>query len=175
MKNKFYPKISAVISGALTAAICAVMNLIFIPGIEAETQGIKCFDMNFGYTFDTAVRFLELLGENGRDIYLHRQLPLDFVYPVAYTVFFISVLSLLTGRRFPRIAILPALLALCDYAENYFIIYMLGAGTLSPAAVRAASCFTMAKTVLMYATGAVILCLIVRKIIIKAKGKKEQV
>ena len=48
-KNKsFFPKYTAVICGVLTAAICGVMNLFLIPATEANTGGIRCFDMNIG-------------------------------------------------------------------------------------------------------------------------------
>ena len=112
------------VSGALTAGICLVMNFVLIPMIEAGTNGIRCFDMqSTGYTYETAKQFLALIGNNGRSVYLHWQLPLDFFYPVAYTAFFMTALKALSGKAWPLIV--PGALAAFDYAENVCSIIML--------------------------------------------------
>ena len=176
MKNKFFPKITAITGGVFTLAICAVMNLKLIPDIEATTEGIRCFDMNFGYSYDTAVRFLELLGENGRHVYLHMQLPLDFIYPLFYALFFVSLIYLLTkdlqSRRKYFISF-PLVLAVFDYTENLLTACMLKADTLPRALARTASVFTALKTIWMYLTIILIVILLVRKIYLAKKKKKE--
>lgn len=177
MKNKFFPKITAITGGVFTLAICAVMNLKFIPDIEATTEGIRCFDMNFGYSYDTAARFLELLGENGRHVYLHMQLPLDFIYPLFYALFFVSLIYLLTkdlqSRRKYFISF-PLVLAVFDYTENLLTACMLKADTLPRALAAAASAVTILKTILMYVTILIILALLVRKIFISLKNRKAK-
>ena len=160
-----------IVSGALTAIICGVMNLSFIPAIENATQGIRCFDMNFGYSYETASRFLSLLSEEGRSIYLTRQLPLDFFYPIAYGVFFSLLLVKLSGRKVA--IVLPALLAVCDYCENVCVYKMLTATPLPRALVSIASVATSAKTVLMYLCFLLIIALLVKRIITKRKSAKE--
>ena len=52
--------VAVILSGALTALISLVMNLVLIPKIEESTNGIRCFDMNFAYSFETAKEFLAL-------------------------------------------------------------------------------------------------------------------
>ena len=158
-KNKVF-RILLWCSGAATAAICAVMNLFLLPSIEKTTEGIRCFDMNFGYDHATAARFLELLSPEGRNVYLTRQLPLDFLYPVAYCLFFSLLLVALTKKRTPLIA-LPVALAGFDYTENVCILLMLRSTELSPSLVSFASAVTMIKTVLLYAVILLILILIV--------------
>ena len=66
--NGFFPKYTAIVSGVLTAVTGIIMNLILIPGIEANTNGIRCFDMNPGYNYETAKEFIALTGESGKEI-----------------------------------------------------------------------------------------------------------
>ena len=138
-----------IVSAALTVGICLVMNLWLMPAIERATQGLRCFDMQFGYSFETAQRFLSLLDDRGRDLYLHAQLPLDFFYPLAYTCCFLCLFLKLRGRADLFCAI-PPLLAAADYTENVCVARMLTAETFSPALCRFASAATVCKTVLMY-------------------------
>ena len=141
-----------IVSGALTAIICVVMNFILIPIIEETTGGLRCFDMNsMGYTFDQAKQFLSLLSERGRDVYLHIQLPLDFFYPVAYTAFFMLAITAVTGKRSPLLA-LPAALAVSDYIENICSVKMLRDMDVSAALAKFASTVTVIKSALMTAT-----------------------
>ena len=169
-----FPGKAAITGGIFTAAICLVMNLFLIPQIEAETNGIRCFDMNFGYTPETAREFLSLIGERGRFIYLYRQLPLDFIYPVFYTLLFVSLICLLCKNKklLKAFLVLPALLALFDYAENIMSVIMLKNGIPSDAFVKAASCVTAAKTVLMYLIILIIIILLV-KYLISRKGENK--
>ena len=139
------------VSGALTAAICLVMNLVLIPMIEAGTNGIRCFDMqSTGYTYETAKEFLALLGDNGRSVYLHWQLPLDFFYPVAYTAFFMPALKKLSGKTWPLTV--PGALAAFDYAENVCSIIMLKNMDVTEGLAKLASTFTVIKSGLMTLT-----------------------
>ena len=139
------------VSGALTAAICLVMNLVLIPMIEAGANGIRCFDMqSTGYTYETAKQFLSLIGNNGRSVYLHWQLPLDFVYPVAYTAFFMLALKKLSGRNWPLIV--PGALAAFDYAENVCSVIMLKEMDVTEGLAKLASAFTVVKSGLMIVT-----------------------
>ena len=150
-----------IVSGALTAVICLVMNLWLIPEIEKTTEGLRCFDMNsFGYTHEQAQRFLSLLGDRGRDLYLHVQLPLDFVYPAAYTAFFITAMRALNKKKTP-LWLLPAALMLSDVIENVCSIVMLRTMTVSPALAGFASAVTVVKSVLMTAVFVLLAVLLV--------------
>ena len=140
------------VSGALTLGICLVMNLWLIPRIERSTGGVRCFDMqSFGYTWETAKAFLSSLDAGGRAVYLYRQLPLDFVYPAAYTLFFSLAMCALRGRVTPWIA-LPLALCAADVTENVCTIVMLRAMDVSPALAGFASAVTLVKSLLMYLT-----------------------
>lgn len=153
------------ISGAATLAICAVMNLWLIPAIEGgylidQTQGVRCFDMqSLGYSVETANRFLAQLTEEGRDLYLHVQLPLDFFYPVAYGTFFTLLICALKKKISP-LATIPLLLMLFDYAENICSIVMLRRMTATKALAGFASTMTVTKSLLLTATALVCIVLL---------------
>lgn len=173
-KKPFYYLASTpalIVSGILTAAVCLVMNLWLIPAIEGSTGGIRCFDMNFGYSYETAKLFLERLSDEGRRIYLTRQLPLDFFYPVAYTAFFMGLTARLR-KKADAFLILPAALMALDVIENVCTIVMLKSASLSAALAGFASAVTVGKTLLMYAEFAVLIVLAVLYFKNK-KAKKE--
>ncbi|MBQ6268329.1 MAG: hypothetical protein IJK64_11235 [Clostridia bacterium] len=161
------------VSAVLTAGICLVMNLWLLPSIEATTDGIRCFDMNFGYDYATAQRFLSLLSPEGKALYLHAQLPLDFVYPLAYGCCFCCLFFYLTGR-FSALQLLPLLLMAFDYAENICTILMLRAASLSPALAATASALTVIKTLLLYVNAALLLICAVRYFLKKRRTRADK-
>ena len=66
------------------------------------TTGINLFDLSpTGYSFEYAIKLLDTLGSDGRELYLYRQLPLDFIYPGLFAVSFSLLLYwlLLTTKR----------------------------------------------------------------------------
>ena len=161
-----------IVSGVLTAGICLVMNLWLMPAIERTTEGLRCFDMNsFGYTFEQAQRFLALLDERGRDLYLHVQLPLDFFYPVAYTAFFMTAICKLNGRATPLLAV-PAALAVFDYVENVCTIRMLRAMEVTQKAAAFSSAVTVTKSALMTVTFVMLAALLLRYLLRRRNAKK---
>ena len=173
VKKRVFPGLTAVIGGIGTAIIGIIMNLILIPRIEANTNGTRCFDMNLFYKPETAREFLNLISDDGRFIYLHRQLPLDFVYPVFYTLLFVSLICLLCKSGAGRRALLTgaAVLAVSDYAENIMSIIMLKSGIPSDTFAVTASIITSLKTIVMYLLILSILALLIKFIITRRKGK----
>ena len=173
MKNQKAVRWLFFISGALTLLICAVMNLWLIPAIESSTRGIRCFDMNLFYSPYTARQFLSYLSEEGRTVYLTRQLPLDFFYPVAYTTFF-SLAIRFAARKKTALSFLPLLLAVFDYGENICILRMLTVQSFSDSLAVTGSVFTTAKNVAMYGCIILILVLLVRYLLIRRKERKSR-
>ena len=160
-----------IVSAVLTAVICLVMNLVLIPAIERSTGGIPCFDMNFLYSADDARFFLQSLSAEGKNIYLHSQLPLDFFYPLCYGCFFVFSLTKLQ-RKLNAFALLPLLLAAFDYAENICIEVMLRASVFSVNTAVLGSVFTTVKTILMY--GIFVLLLIFTLLTVLKNKKRSQ-
>lgn len=177
MKKRFFPGLTAIAGGIGTAIIGIIMNMVLIPRIEANTGGIRCFDMNFAYKPETAREFLNLVDEEGRFIYLHRQLPLDFIYPVFYTLLFVSLIYLLCKSGGLRRVLITgaAVLAVCDYTENIMSIIMLKSGVPCDSFAIIASAVTSIKTVIMYLLILSIVVLLVKSIAGKRKGKVNNV
>jgi len=97
---------------------------------------------------------LEELGNEGRQFYLSRQLPLDFIYPGLFAVSYTLLLIWLFSKSFKGtskifyLAFVPALGGLFDYLENIYIIRMINAfPDLSARLVQTTSTFTMLKSV----------------------------
>ncbi|MAD48461.1 MAG: hypothetical protein CMQ53_03800, partial [Gammaproteobacteria bacterium] len=58
-----------------------IMLLYTIPKVSAYAPGINLFDLlPTGYSFEYAINLLDTLGSDGRELYLYRQLPLDFIF-----------------------------------------------------------------------------------------------
>lgn len=170
MKKTQLIKPVLIVSGALTVIICGVMNFYLIPLIESTTQGIKMFDMqSLGYTYETAKSFVSLLSDKGLNTYLYKQLPLDFFYPIAYTVFFSLSLIRLKAKK-PLLAF-PLLLMVCDYCENIFSEIMLRTD-FSKQTAKIASVFTVCKSVLMYVTIILVIVYFVKFLISRHESKK---
>lgn len=168
MKNKKSLIIVLIISGVLTAGIAIAMNMFLIPEIEKAAGGLKCFDMRFGYSYEAAREFLNMLTIEGKHIYADIQLPLDFFYPVAYGVFFVLLTYVLVQKATP-LFILPGLLVIADYTENICIAVMLKSSQLSEIPVRISSFATVFKTVLMYGCFLMIILLLIRRLILRKK------
>lgn len=171
MDKKSVTRNTLIFSGAVTLIICCVMNLYLLPLIESTTQGIRAFDMNsLGYSFEQAKTFVSLLSEEGMKTYLFRQLPLDFIYPIAYTVFFsLSILKLRGDKKW--LVVFPLLLMISDYIENIITIVMLRTD-FSSSVAAAGSCVTTIKSVLMYITIILVLVLFVLWLIKRRKEKE---
>ena len=160
-----------IVSGALTAGICLVMNLWLIPAIEGHAGGLRVFDMrSFGYTPAEGRAFLTALDAEGTALYLTRQLPLDFLYPAAYTAFFVLLLRRLFAGR-TLLCLSPLLLTSADLTENVCSILLLRQGNGSDLLLGVASTATLIKSVLMAAVFLLLLVGIVRSFLRRTHKK----
>jgi len=126
-----------------------------IPIVESFAPDTALFDLSpSGYSYQHAMSLLEELGNDGRQIYLSRQLPLDFIYPglfaISYTLLLVWLFSKSvsdTSKVF-CLAFIPALGGLFDYLENIYIIRMINSfPDLSISLVQVASTFTLLKSI----------------------------
>ncbi|MBQ6065870.1 MAG: hypothetical protein IJK89_03535 [Clostridia bacterium] len=161
-------------TGVLTAAICLIMNMVYIPQIESAAQGLRCFDMRFGYSVEEAREFLNALTQEGRNTYLTRQLPLDCVYPLVYASFFALLFKALYGKK-TALVFLPLLLAVADYVENVSVLLMLRHNPvyLNDIQVTIASYATIIKTAMMYLCFILILILLIMYLVRRNKKAKR--
>jgi len=139
------------------AAILVYFLMVFgtLADIERIT-GVSAFDMRpTGYSYADALALISALGDEGRRIYLMRQIPLDTVYPAllaissASSLFWLSRSFGSTVRWYRAFAAMAYLAATADYAENLLIVWMLNAGPSVPEAlVTAASLASVSKSIL---------------------------
>ncbi len=172
MKQK--TKASMIVSGGLTVLLLAAMDLVLLPAIERAAGGLRCFDLQtFGYDYDTAKTFLTALSADGRQLYQWVQIPVDTAFLIAYTVFFILALRRLFASK--AVLILPALLAVADFAENTCTFLMLhDSGVLTTRTGAVFGAVTLCKTLLMYAVFLLLAVGLVRFFVQKQKKKTQK-
>lgn len=168
MKKK--SNVPLIVSGALTVLILAVMDIFLLPAIERAAGGLRCFDLQtFGYGYETARAFLRALSEEGRQLYQWVQIPVDTLFLIVYTVFFVLALRRLYTSG--AVLVLPALLALADFAENTCTFAILQApACLTPTTGAVFGTVTLCKTLLMYAVFALLLIGLVRYFVKKKRA-----
>lgn len=102
-----------------------------LAALEEITGGAGILDMAFTYTPVQAYVMLAALGDAGRAFYLTRIVPLDLVFPAAYTLFFAVAISWLLTRWLPaespwmRLNVVPLVAGAADYCENIGVIAVL--------------------------------------------------
>ena len=132
------------------------MLIYTIPQVSAYAPGINLFDLSpTGYSFEYTIKLLDALGNDGRELYLYRQLPLDFIYPGLFAVSCSLLLSWLflktqqTNSKLFYFCYIPEVAGLFDYFENIFIVNILTSYTnVSEVSVSFASAMTITKSVL---------------------------
>jgi len=157
---------------AVMIALNGSMILFTLPTIEANSGGIKAFDLNFfGYSYETAAAFLEMLSPESRGVYLYIQEPLDFLYPVATVLFF--MLSIIFFRKkkdnLYLIALVPFIL---DLLENALVITMLIRQKTTVALTAAASAATVSKYISVAVVGCFVIILAVKYLVARRKARK---
>ena len=139
----------------MTMSVYLLMLFYTIPMVESFAPNTTLFDLSpSGYSYSQAMSLLEDLGNEGRQLYLSRQLPLDFIYPGLFAISYTLLLIWLFSKSFKGrskifyLAFIPALGGLFDYLENIYIIRMIHSfPDLSADLVRFASTFTLLKSI----------------------------
>ena len=108
-----------------------------------------------GYSFEYVIKLLDTLGSDGRELYLYRQLPLDFIYPGLFAGSCSLLLSWLflktqqTNSKLFYFCYIPLAAGLFDYLENIFIVSILASyPNVSEVSISLASTMTIAKSAL---------------------------
>ncbi|NMM29098.1 MAG: hypothetical protein HHJ12_17930 [Glaciimonas sp.] len=116
----------------LTNIVYTIMLTITIPKVMQFSGGMKILDMMpTGYSAEYVNTFLSTLGEQGRDAYLFKQLPIDMIYPFLFGIsyclvlaYFLNKLGKLESQLF-YFCLIPLFSGLFDYCENIGIITMI--------------------------------------------------
>jgi hypothetical protein len=133
-----------------------LMLFVTIPQIMACSGGMKLFDlMPAGYDLAYAKTLLTQLGEEGRNVYLTRQIPVDLFYPllsaIAYSLLMAWLFKRLNIANTPAIflCLIPFAAGLFDYLENISIIMMITSyPEISGLLAGFANAFTVIKSML---------------------------
>lgn len=160
---KLIEKIQNYSTGRNVAILFSITMIVYltilfysIPKVISSAPETKLFDVSpAGYTTEYARSILNAIGQQGRDLYLSLQLPLDFIYPglfiVSYSLLFTWLLKksyALESKAYYAVYI-PIVAGLFDYAENVLIIIMLKTyPQLNANLVAVASFATTAKSIL---------------------------
>ena len=152
-----------------TIGILAASDIWLFPAIERTTRGIHAFDLNpLGLSFADAKRFVSLLTEEAKRLYLQVELPLDCVFPLFYTPLFAMLMKRsYTGRRKDFLRTVPFLLAGFDYFENGCTAYLLTHPAFTQTAAVVARTATVGKTLLMYVTIGIVLVRLLKRLLRK--------
>lgn len=116
----------------LANIVYSIMLLVTIPKVMIFSNGMKLPDMlPTGYSPNYINKLLSNLGEEGRNTYLYRQIPVDMVYPLLFSVswclviaWFLNKLGKLNGSLI-YLCLLPILAGFFDYLENTGMIVIL--------------------------------------------------
>ena len=157
-----------------------IMLLYTIPQVSAYAPGINLFDLSpTGYSFEYAIKLLDTLGSDGRELYLYRQLPLDFIYPGLFAVSCSLLLSWLflttqkTNSKLFYFCYIPVAAGLFDYFENIFIVSILTSyPNVSEVSILFASTMTIVKSVLTTAFFVLLITVVILNL--KKKWKRSR-
>lgn len=121
----------------------------------AFSNGLKLLDMMpLGYSTEYIKKLFETLGEQGRQVYLTKQLPVDMIYPLLFGLsyslmmgYFLKKLNNLNSMCF-YLSFLPLIAGVSDYIENFGIMTMLNSyPDLSPFLMKVTNVFTVVKSI----------------------------
>jgi hypothetical protein len=122
----------ALILFLITNAVYVFMLMVTIPKTIALANGMEILDMlPTGYDLAYIETLFSSLGQEGRDFYLFRQLPVDFIYPGLFAIsyclimaYFLKKINKFDSRLF-YLTYIPLFAGLADYFENINIIFLL--------------------------------------------------
>ncbi|MDH5778284.1 MAG: hypothetical protein OEZ33_08740 [Gammaproteobacteria bacterium] len=134
--------------------IYLIMILVTIPTIMEYVPKKLLFDLSpTGYSFEYAQELLAALGNEGRELYLYRQLPLDFIYPGLFALSSCTLLAWLflkvkdTNSSLFYVCFVPVVASLFDYLENIGVVSLLiSYPNISAERVSFASAMTIIKS-----------------------------
>ena len=153
------------------------MLFVTIPKTVAYSGGMKLLDMMpQGYNSEYVNELFSKLGEEGREVYLFNQIPVDMIYPFLFGItyslliaYFLKKLDKLNTPFF-YLCLVPLIAGIADYLENLGIITMLNDyPDLSITQISTTNIFTLIKSL---STTLFFLILIVIIIVVGVKRLK---
>lgn len=131
--SQYFYRTSTGIRVLLSLVLMMLFNILIFPAMQQRMGTfVNPLDMRFGFTAGEALAFLNLLGVEGRSVYLFVESVIDVLYPFVYTAFTVLSLSFFYRHLLPQNSswrminvVLPLLTMLADFAENSGIVLML--------------------------------------------------
>jgi hypothetical protein len=163
----------------LTNVVYLFMLLVTIPKTMGFSNGMKLLDMlPTGYSQDYVNKLFRTLGENGREVYLTNQIPVDMIYPLLFGLtyslllaYFLKKLNKLKSP-FSFLSLLPIIAGIADYLENIGIITMLNSyPDLTKTIVNTTNTFSVIKSI---STSVFFITLIIILILLGIKFVKKK-
>ena len=116
----------------LTNSVYVFMLTVTIPKTMEFSNGLKLLDMiPTGYDWKYVNKLFSTLGENGREIYLTTQIPVDMIYPLLFGLTYCLLLAYFLNKLnklnspYTYLCLIPLIAGIADYFENFGIITML--------------------------------------------------
>lgn len=156
----------------LTNLVYVYMLLVSIPKVVNFSGSMKIPDMlPIGYEPDYILSLFDKLGEQGRNVYLHQQLPVDLIYPFLFSITYFLVIFYLLQKlqklnsETYYLGLLPLMGGLFDYLENFVLIYMLEAyPAITVSTIKLCAFFTVFKSMLSSISFLIIIVLVLKLI-----------
>ena len=171
--------ISSYLSATSTGRVALAGLVIFLafgalvlPGQSAAAEqtsgGAGSPDTSFFYAPNDLLRQAEVYGEAGRAAYVRARWTFDLVFPLVYGFFLVTSIGWLVRKSVPadsawqRLNLVPVAAVLFDYLENTATsLVMARFPAETPAAAGLAPWFTLAKWILVGASFAILLVVLV--------------
>lgn len=149
-------------------------NAYVLPKSESKINSLSnkevgVVDLTFGYNPERTIEMTSNYSAEAKDYYINTELFTDTIYVLVYVFFFAILLTLLLKKSsLKRVSLLPFVIMIFDFLENYFIITLLKMPI--PSYNQAVFCeiFKLGKWI----TFAVVLLLVLYGVILKLKPKR---
>lgn len=126
------PKGIAISTVAFIVSIITINgDLIGVEAMKKVSGGVGVLDLEPTYSVEKAYEMLDMMGEVGRQFYLFRIIPQDFIFPLAYGIAFSLIILYLIHKIMPKnepalgIAYIPLTAMIFDFLENICVINIL--------------------------------------------------
>lgn len=178
LKNKVSLK-KALLSTVAFAVVYSIIS-VAIAKLFQTTGGAGILDVEFEYSTEKAFQILTLLGAEGRQFYISKIIPLDFLFIPIYMLFlfywicyFLQKIN--SDKEFLNLLLmLPVLTVVFDVMENICTIIMLKQyPSINAVVCTIGSNMTLLKFAFFYMSFMAIILLLVASIVLYFKNKQR--
>ena len=149
-----------------------ISNLLLLLACMAIFQHLpnniypNMLDLSFGLSVYDVQNAFNVLSDRGRMNYIVSSLTLDTVFPILYSLFFISIFLKLNEDR-PLILCIPIIAGVCDLGENVFIASIMSSldfNQIAESQILIGSLFNQGKWIFCFTTLVLILLKLIARL-----------